>query len=432
MSLNHFENILRRGYESKELDYKSPIKWDEKDKKASCEIVKDILAMANTNGGWIVIGVKEIDNGFDFIGVTKEESKSFESTRVNNFVQKYADPPINLKVVKIESENRDFVILEIPQFLTTPHICIKNYPDVLLSATLYVRTDNNESAPINSSHDLRNILELSIKNRSEQLLEQISIFFKHGEMGERKNTDQQKFEEQINDALKSFDQNNTFKDEYYGYREVWLVPEKFDEILIEKDNLLDISKKADIDYIGRPFLQINYPNTTCKMGNNLQTFNTYQDFLGNKRVYFWRLYQSGLFIKKENIYEFLKTDKETKVLDIDITTLLIAASIFFLTKLYCDVLDETDFIELNIVLRNTLDRKLCTGENVDDLSADYFSKMPEIHYKKSLRLLEWNIGKIENALEIAESIFKDFHWDQPNLEPVKRRLKLEKIFQRDL
>ena len=44
-------NILHRGFESKDLDYKNPCKWDEGDKAACCRLVKDVLGMANTLGG---------------------------------------------------------------------------------------------------------------------------------------------------------------------------------------------------------------------------------------------------------------------------------------------------------------------------------------------------------------------------------------------
>lgn len=56
-----WEAILRRGFESKELDYKGPCVWDKGNKKGCCEIVKDILAMANTKGGFIYAGRLEED-----------------------------------------------------------------------------------------------------------------------------------------------------------------------------------------------------------------------------------------------------------------------------------------------------------------------------------------------------------------------------------
>jgi predicted HTH transcriptional regulator len=66
--------IVLRGYESKDLDYKGPIDWNEENKKASCRIVKDILAMANTGGGFLVFGVSEASAGFSWDGLSQDQS----------------------------------------------------------------------------------------------------------------------------------------------------------------------------------------------------------------------------------------------------------------------------------------------------------------------------------------------------------------------
>jgi len=142
------ENLILRPYESKELDFKGPMAWNGDDKKSCCEIVKDILAMANTKGGFIVIGVEDTKGGFNRIGLTPEQNASFQSEEINRFVQRYAEPPINTTLSKIEYDGKPFVIISIPQFSNIPHICKTDYPGVLTKPTLYVRTDNNESAPI--------------------------------------------------------------------------------------------------------------------------------------------------------------------------------------------------------------------------------------------------------------------------------------------
>ena len=85
-------NILCRGYESKDLDYKHPMAWDEADKSSCCGLVKDILAMANTRGGFISIGVSQQPLGYSFDGVSPDQAKTFDTTRLNCFLQAYADP----------------------------------------------------------------------------------------------------------------------------------------------------------------------------------------------------------------------------------------------------------------------------------------------------------------------------------------------------
>lgn len=52
--------VIERNFESKGLDYKGPCSWAANDKKSCCELAKDIMAMANTEGGYIVIGVLRV------------------------------------------------------------------------------------------------------------------------------------------------------------------------------------------------------------------------------------------------------------------------------------------------------------------------------------------------------------------------------------
>jgi len=68
--MNEIEQVIKSGRETKSLDYKGATAWDEGDKKACCSVVKDILAFANSGGGYIVVGVDEHGAGFNWTGVT--------------------------------------------------------------------------------------------------------------------------------------------------------------------------------------------------------------------------------------------------------------------------------------------------------------------------------------------------------------------------
>ena len=130
--------IINRGCEAKDLDYKAPMPWDEADKKACCELVKDILGMANTLGGYIVIGVSELPDGYSQEGLTAAQADSFDTSRLNRFLQNYADPPINALLRKVKHAEKIFVVIEVPRFTDTPHVCQRDFPDVLRGTTLYV------------------------------------------------------------------------------------------------------------------------------------------------------------------------------------------------------------------------------------------------------------------------------------------------------
>jgi len=134
------------------------MEWNEADKAGCCGLVKDILAMANTRGGFIAIGVSEQPTGYSFDGLSPDQAETFDTTRLNRFLQSYAEPPINALLRKVSHDDKVFVIVEVPAFPDTPHICQKEYPGVLASLSLYVRTDNNESAPMRSAADFKAVV----------------------------------------------------------------------------------------------------------------------------------------------------------------------------------------------------------------------------------------------------------------------------------
>ena len=58
-----WENIIYRGVESEELDYKAAINWRKLTRTGKSKFVRHCLAMANTKGGYVVVGVGEDSAG---------------------------------------------------------------------------------------------------------------------------------------------------------------------------------------------------------------------------------------------------------------------------------------------------------------------------------------------------------------------------------
>ena len=277
-------------------------------RKARCELVKDILAMANTLGGYIVIGVSEISAGWSFDGMSEQQTKTFDSTKINGFVQNYSDPPINCVVYKVRHEAKNFVILEVPQFPDTPHICQKDYPGTLGDRVLYMRTDNNESAPLRTSSDFRILIGRAVQNKSDELLQSMRAVLK----GFHSNAPQpsEQFSEQIVASRKEFAQRNPLGNKDYDYfLEVAFIPASFVNRRFGVEKLRQTAFEASVDFIGWPFLPIhsNRPEVLNVFEDGLESFWYTDDYFGGKILDFWRLYQSGLFYKKELLVGRLST-----------------------------------------------------------------------------------------------------------------------------
>jgi schlafen family protein len=336
--------VIRRGFESKDIDYKGPMAWDERgNKRGCCELVKDILALGNIGGGYLVIGVAERDDGFDWVGLTRAELATFDTTRVNQFLQNYADPPVNCKIVKVPVEENTYVVIEVPGFLDTPHICQKDYPGVLSTPALYVRTDNNESAQLKSSSDFRNLVEQAIRRRQDTLLQSFRAILKGTPSPETEAEVFDRFQRQLDNASQRFREIDPYREKgYTGYREMWCHPLQFETSRLNLEQMRSCAERASVNFRGWPFLFISNqrPDDTFAIQDGLETLVAFKDFSGHDRVDFWRFHQSLFFYQRTLMEEesYARSHGITPVMDVSALAMYAAEGIHCLTTLYEGVL----------------------------------------------------------------------------------------------
>lgn len=70
-----WKSIIYRGVESDELDYKAAQNWLQLPRSGKAKFVRHCLAMANTKGGYVVVGVGEDASGQPavFTGLTPKK-----------------------------------------------------------------------------------------------------------------------------------------------------------------------------------------------------------------------------------------------------------------------------------------------------------------------------------------------------------------------
>jgi predicted HTH transcriptional regulator len=184
MDQQTLERLLVERVESKRFDFKESFHWLLSANAARAAIVKDILGMANTAaGGALIFGVR--DNSFEPVGMSEDETTSFEQTRVNDFLEHYTDPRHACLVEKFVVEGRRFVVLEVPEFTEIPIICgaDANKPDgssVLCHGHVYIRTDAARTVAINSSEDMRELIERAVTKTGQRLMKNFADLLNPG------------------------------------------------------------------------------------------------------------------------------------------------------------------------------------------------------------------------------------------------------------
>lgn len=112
MEFTELKQLIRKG-ECQTLDFKQSTPHVYK-------IAKTIVSFANTDGGQLLVGVKDNKT---IVGVDPEEEKYL----LDQAATFYCDPPIHLTYDKVETEDEKIVlVVTVPNSSQKPHYCMNN------------------------------------------------------------------------------------------------------------------------------------------------------------------------------------------------------------------------------------------------------------------------------------------------------------------
>jgi hypothetical protein len=176
VSIERIRELIHLGNENLNLDYKGPFSWNEVSADEKCDIAKDVLAFANArDGGVILIGVD--DKTGVLVGLTEEQSASFDQTKFNDFIHKYADPHHTANVHRKTVDDKRVVVIDIPEFVDVPILCARDANSsanpkklILRKACLYKRTEKATSEPVEDADGMRELLNRGLLRRQDELL----------------------------------------------------------------------------------------------------------------------------------------------------------------------------------------------------------------------------------------------------------------------
>jgi predicted HTH transcriptional regulator len=79
------------------------------------KIAREMIALANTKGGYIIFGV---DDNKEIIGV---ESEKAEAELIKDAAETFCEPPVEYELIYIEVERKEIVVAEVPESSNKPH-----------------------------------------------------------------------------------------------------------------------------------------------------------------------------------------------------------------------------------------------------------------------------------------------------------------------
>lgn len=173
MNTERFEELIAFGREQVGVEFKGP--GSRADKAFFALVVRAMLAMANRrDGGIVIIGVSEDNRGALVLnGLTKEQQSTWFYDNVADSIDEYADPSIAFDLTHVISSGRNFVALEVHEFVDIPILCRRTYADTLKKGACYTRPRRKpETVEIPSQVDMRDLLDLAIEKGLRKFLMQ--------------------------------------------------------------------------------------------------------------------------------------------------------------------------------------------------------------------------------------------------------------------
>ena len=168
------EFVIKRGSESRDVEFKSSMNWLESNTKA--KVLKAILAFGNTpGGGYLVFGVEPED--CKPVGMKINDFDSFNEDDCRNYVGNYATPYVDFSLNKLEFDNMKFVIFSVLEFDNIPVMCKKNGPEI--NGKLSVKTGKLYIRPLTTAYQSSEIkgdsewIHLMSRSNQKHFIEEI-------------------------------------------------------------------------------------------------------------------------------------------------------------------------------------------------------------------------------------------------------------------
>lgn len=174
MSKAELFQYIYHGSEERNLEYKKSMSWNNAPTKA--KVVKSCIAMSNIpDGGVIVFGVDEMSHGnFQANGMDPEYAKSFNQDDIQDYVNGFADPYVELKVDRVVDKGKEFVVIQIREFAEMPIVCKKPGEEGLQRGGVYTRPRRkHETALVSSQTEMRELLDLAIDKQIRKYREKM-------------------------------------------------------------------------------------------------------------------------------------------------------------------------------------------------------------------------------------------------------------------
>jgi len=401
--------LLSLRTENRNLDYKRTCNWSTATNDEKCEIVKDILAMSNTqDGGQLIFGVE--DETFEPAGMSDAEFQSFDPTRLNDFLRRFTDPPLACGVYKFTFDGRRCAVIEVPEFSEVPIICkadansaIEPRRLILKRGGMYVRTDRPSSELVSSVEEMRDLVGRASRKKREELLRSIRDLLA-GNDAVQQDEAQPAYDAELEETDGFFTEVLPADFNNHAHWKVVVHPGTYAEHRVPTHQQLgELLRRSSVALRGWDFPHTDRDNAS----NFAQGRQSSTAFMHHVEAY--RAYLSGLFCWRSAFWEN-ETFRGQNVLSFIGIIFQLTEFLEFFKRYYLALTDVID-IRGAITLMNVRGLTLASMRADVDLFGAYTSRenIIELPIRFSMAEIETDAEVI--ARRLAKRVFAIFNWD---------------------
>ncbi len=388
-----WESIIKREIESDELDYKAAQNWHKLPRSGRAKFARHCMAMANTKGGYVVVGVGEDASGKPalYTGLTEEESQSFDPTEVGNFVNRFADPQVEFTIERPTVDEKRYVVFVIRRFSLLPHVCTCSCEHELIQGVFYIRTVDAASRPAYRSSEIHGIIQRAMRNQRELLGRMIRGLLYENHTVTPGAESQSHFTEELNHSRIFF---NKFTRNEPGSvsLEFSVAPGDY---IAERFTLSELRSHAEdaCEF---------FPNSPFISTSELkEAYFTNVCFRFASKKHSWQLYRSGFFQ-----FQRMIVPSKNRSIPYDLLLTFLSEAMYFSAHLYTSFGFNEETLQFGFLLNNAENLKLIFPGSAP---GDFVCRIPEIKVRKNDSAVNLTSGLVDHTAWLISAVCERFN-----------------------
>lgn len=417
-----WREIVYRGVESQTLDYKAAQSWIGLSRVGKAKFARHAMAMANTKGGYLVVGVGEDDSGNPTLhtGLTESQLRSFDPSTVGQFINLFADPSIDFDIVRPEIDGKSYAIFVIRRFIGLPHVCSDHCGYELQQGVFYIRTPDARSRPAFRASELHGIVQRALRNQREVLGRMLRGVLYEGRQFPEADAEQEfsKLLQHSKETMRSWLGPRNLG--HFCNLEIVAYPAEFFDDTVDLSDLKRAAENVAMPVLSDlPFTPDDTPGCESFLTNQ-SLLCRFVDRSGPKgkvaRFHFWQFFQTGMFHFICSLAEL----KNGRAISYPQLLNRVGSAVELIGELYSELGLDDEILTFTVGLTNS---EKCRLTDVDVDNAERLQcYIPEITVRKRRSVADLTSAPAEHATRVIREVCERFNLSSDQHPQLRQQL----------